>query len=255
VSTSPFSGSSTVGRADKGSRSDAAVDVRTKGGRRTGELDRIPVLEVGMGVGYLRRALRLPLPLPLPVFWRFSGRGRPGDDESGSNAGSREGADRFCPAAGGEEGIELLSLCSKLEGLGSGRVGSVEGNAPSGRGEAWAIVLISTTAARQRRASHVKNRLSGPFHVLEANGQDSGGKMSWFGASIRRLASRCVRDVAVFPLTRVPPGPSRQCPDGYSAKLPVHSSEFKNTRHKSQRRRPAKVVGGCEGEESGFGRG
>lgn len=56
MSTSPFSGRSTEGRAPSGSRSEAAVDVRTNGGRRMGELDMIPVLDVGTGVGYLRLA-------------------------------------------------------------------------------------------------------------------------------------------------------------------------------------------------------
>lgn len=70
---SPFSGSSSDGTAERGARSD---DVRIKEGRpccwdwdgtasrawkcvvgawpRGGELDMMPVLEVGTGVGYLR---------------------------------------------------------------------------------------------------------------------------------------------------------------------------------------------------------
>lgn len=148
MSTSPFSGRSTVDRVDKGSRSEALVDVRTKGGRRTGELDRIPVLEVGTGVGYLRRAWLPLLALPVPVFWRFNGRGSPGDEESGSNAGSRDGAERFWPAAGGDEGTETLPLDLEA-GLGSGSVGSVEGNASWARGEASAMMT----------ASHVNNGL------------------------------------------------------------------------------------------------
>lgn len=48
----------------------------------------MPVLDVGMlGVGYRRWGAE-------PTFWRFAGRGRPGEDE-GSKGGSREGAGRF----------------------------------------------------------------------------------------------------------------------------------------------------------------
>lgn len=84
---SPFSGSSTAGTADRGARSEV---VRARPGRRGGELDRMPVLEVGTGVGYLSCAF--------PVCWRFNGRGRAGEEERGSNGGSNEGAGRFVPA-------------------------------------------------------------------------------------------------------------------------------------------------------------
>lgn len=89
------------------------VDARLRAGRtagRGGEEEMIPVVEVGTGVGYLayiesrsegeKRACR------------FEGRGKPGEEEdSGSNAGSREGAGRFfVPAKDGNAGWELVLL-------------------------------------------------------------------------------------------------------------------------------------------------
>jgi hypothetical protein len=50
VRTSPFSVSSTDGTADSGARSDVVL---VKAGRRRGELERMPVVDVGIGVGYL----------------------------------------------------------------------------------------------------------------------------------------------------------------------------------------------------------
>lgn len=86
MSVSPFSESSTPGTADRGARSGAEA--------RGGELERIPVLDVGTGVGYLRWAR----PEQAFVFWRLTGRGSPGEDESGSKGGSRVGAGRLDPA-------------------------------------------------------------------------------------------------------------------------------------------------------------
>lgn len=60
--------------------------------RRSGELDNIPVLDVGMGVGYRRLA-------SMPMFWRLIGRGSPGEEDRGSKGGSKEGAGRFVPAS------------------------------------------------------------------------------------------------------------------------------------------------------------
>lgn len=60
----------------------------------------MPVLEVGAGVGYFRKALE-------PAC-RFDGRGSPGDEESGSNAGRSEGAERLTPAAVGSVGSGAL---------------------------------------------------------------------------------------------------------------------------------------------------
>jgi hypothetical protein len=67
---------------------------------RGGLEERMPVLEVGTGVGYLRKAFE--------VACRFVGRGKPGDEESGSNAGRSEGAGRFTPAVIGSEGSNAL---------------------------------------------------------------------------------------------------------------------------------------------------
>lgn len=72
------------GTAERGVRSETP---RPSFSRR-GELDRMPVLDVGMlGVGYRRWGAE-------PTFWRLAGRGRPGDDD-GSKGGSSEGAGRF----------------------------------------------------------------------------------------------------------------------------------------------------------------
>jgi hypothetical protein len=48
MSVSPFSDSSTAGTAESGARSVPAEE------RWGGELERMPVLDVGTGVGYLR---------------------------------------------------------------------------------------------------------------------------------------------------------------------------------------------------------
>lgn len=58
------------------------------------------MLEVGIGVGYLRKAL--------DVACRFMGRGKPGDEDSGSNAGSRDGAGLLTPAVVGSEGSAAM---------------------------------------------------------------------------------------------------------------------------------------------------
>ena len=97
MSTSPFSDSSTEGTAPRGTRSEG---FRERFGLRRGELERIPVLDVGTGVGYLRCA-------SWPTFWRFIGRGRAGDEERGSNGGNRDGAGLFVPAREEEEDVEL----------------------------------------------------------------------------------------------------------------------------------------------------
>lgn len=94
---------------------------RIKPGRRVrstcgGEEEGIIVVEEGIGVGYWRSLL--------PNFagdaWgrRFIGRGRAGEEDKGSNAGSRVGAGRLTPATGetgkgtccGEEGISLVFM-------------------------------------------------------------------------------------------------------------------------------------------------
>lgn len=71
-----------------------------------GEEERIPVLDVGIGVGYLRKAFD---GLTSPRACRFKGLGRPGEDSS--KGGSKVGAGRFTPRGprvskemGGREG-------------------------------------------------------------------------------------------------------------------------------------------------------
>ena len=68
----------------------------------------MPVLDVGTGVGYFRCAR--------PVFWRLEGRGRLGEEESGSNGGRSEGAERLVPAM----------LVVEIDGTMAGSVGSME---------------------------------------------------------------------------------------------------------------------------------
>lgn len=91
---SPFSFSSREGTADRGARSETVDCTRARpapeGWTRGGE-ERIPVLEVGMGVGYFVKETGPSGPLRAP---RFEGLGRPGEEE-GSKGGSKEGAGRF----------------------------------------------------------------------------------------------------------------------------------------------------------------
>lgn len=133
---SPFSESSTVGTADRGARSECAL---VRPGLRGGELERMPVLDVGMGVGYFRRSW-------LPVFWRFSGRGRPGDEDSGSKGGSKDGAGRLEPArliGVVDEGVIEVLAVAVVVGRGAGSVGSMAGVGLGGEsivfvfGESW----------------------------------------------------------------------------------------------------------------------
>jgi hypothetical protein len=63
------------------------------------------VLEVGTGVGYLRNAFE--------VACLFAGRGKPGEEESGSNAGSNDGAGRFTPATDMEGRVGSRALVSE----------------------------------------------------------------------------------------------------------------------------------------------
>lgn len=60
----------------------------------------MPVLEVGIGVGYFRNALE--------VACRFKGLGKPGEEERGSKGGSNDGADLLVPAVNGREGSRTL---------------------------------------------------------------------------------------------------------------------------------------------------
>jgi hypothetical protein len=62
----------------------------------------MPVLDVGTGVGYFRNALEFAC--------RLEGRGRPGEDDRGSNGGSSDGAGRFVPPLVGSVGSGTLLL-------------------------------------------------------------------------------------------------------------------------------------------------
>jgi hypothetical protein len=75
---------------------------------RGGEEESIPVVDVGIGVGYL--LYRASLCEGEDRACLLNGRGRPGELESGSNAGSSDGAGRFTPATRGklEEALSLL---------------------------------------------------------------------------------------------------------------------------------------------------
>ena len=68
----------------------------------------MPVLDVGTGVGYLCAP-------ELPVFWRLMGRGRPGDEDSGSNGGSRAGAARLVPEDALADGSDSDDEVSDVE--------------------------------------------------------------------------------------------------------------------------------------------
>lgn len=127
VRDSPLSGMHAMGSVPRGAR---WLEVRTKGGRATrgGEEDRIPVEDVGTGVGYLRRA-------SVPVFWRLTGRGRAGEEDNGSKAGSRDDAGLLVPARG-EDGRGIS--------LGSGSVGSVVENALWWLGESAMMAAVVT---------------------------------------------------------------------------------------------------------------
>lgn len=105
-SVSPFAFSTTDGTAESGARSDTEDWLRVRLPRGLGgDEERIPVLDVGTGVGYLRWAFA-------PVACRFAGRGRPGDEESGSKGGRRVGAGRFVPAvAAAAGGGSVGSVC------------------------------------------------------------------------------------------------------------------------------------------------
>lgn len=55
----------------------------------------MPVLDVGSGVGYLRKGFD---PIDPSTACLFAGRGKPGDEERGSKGGRSEGAGRLVPA-------------------------------------------------------------------------------------------------------------------------------------------------------------
>ena len=115
--------SSIEGTDARGVRSESVDVVRCSPSRRVlrargGDEERMPVEDVGTGVGYWN------LPLPYLVGGenldkrfssgdartRLAGRGNTGEEDTGSNAGKRIGVDstgRFTPAAGGR-GVNAL---------------------------------------------------------------------------------------------------------------------------------------------------
>jgi hypothetical protein len=74
----------TLGRSESGARSESVDRVRWRAGRRGGEDGRMPVEDVGTGVGYDTCSSSMALNL------RLLGSPR-GEDEKGSKAGSNEG--------------------------------------------------------------------------------------------------------------------------------------------------------------------
>jgi len=108
---SPFSGRLIEGTADRGARSETEDCVLCRPGLaliRRGEEDKIPVVEVGTGVGYFWKAASRSEGEDRACL--FSGRGNPGEEDSGSNAGRSVGAGRFTPAVEGRLGWALILL-------------------------------------------------------------------------------------------------------------------------------------------------
>jgi len=68
----------------------------------------MPVVDVGIGVGYFWYAASRSEGEERACL--FEGRGKPGDEENGSNAGSSDGAGRFTPEIGGKLGWEFILL-------------------------------------------------------------------------------------------------------------------------------------------------
>lgn len=81
------------------------------------------MLEVGTGVGYLVKA-------PV-VAWRFAGRGRAGDEERGSKAGSSDGAGRFTPVVLGSDGSNVLVIPGGEESISMALLVPITSNAAS----------------------------------------------------------------------------------------------------------------------------
>ncbi len=110
-SSSPSAGRMIVGTVDSGVRSEREDWVRCMPGLssaiRGGDDERIPVVDVGIGVGYFRYASRLDGD---DTACLFEGRGRAGEEDRGSKAGSSEGAGRLTPAVAGEDARRFILL-------------------------------------------------------------------------------------------------------------------------------------------------
>lgn len=126
------------------------------------------------GVGYRRWGAE-------PTFWRFAGRGRPGDDE-GSKGGSRDGAGRFSGDGAVDEAVdEVDDADDVVVVVGAGSATSAA--AGFGVGESMAAAAVNVL------------RASGRDHALE---------------SLRRLVFLLFLAV-ILPAapTAIPPGPLR----------------------------------------------
>jgi hypothetical protein len=100
-----------VGTVESGARSESEDWVRCRpglgSGMRGGDEERIPVVDVGIGVGYFRYAASRCDGDNTACL--LDGRGRAGEDR-GSKAGSSEGAGRLTPAVAGEDACRLILL-------------------------------------------------------------------------------------------------------------------------------------------------
>ena len=103
-----------MGTADNGALSVTPEGARVRAGlwTRGGEDERMPVLEVGTGVGYLCTAE----PKATSRACLLRGRGKPGEEERGSKAGKSAVAGRLAPAA------MVVVVEGSIEG--GGRLGS-----------------------------------------------------------------------------------------------------------------------------------
>lgn len=96
----------------------------------------MPVLDVGMlGVGYRRWGAE-------PTFWRFAGRGRPGEDE-GSKGGSREGAGRFSGDSDADEAVDDVDVDDVVVVNGAGSATSAAAGFRVGESMAAAAVNVA----------------------------------------------------------------------------------------------------------------
>jgi hypothetical protein len=111
-SSSPEAGRIIVGTAESGARSESEEWVRCKPGLgigiRGGDEERIPVVDVGIGVGYFRYAASRCDGDKTACL--LEGRGRAGEEDRGSKAGRSEGAGRLTPAVAGEDACRLILL-------------------------------------------------------------------------------------------------------------------------------------------------
>jgi hypothetical protein len=101
-----------VGTVESGARSEREDCVRCNPGLgrviRGGDEDRIPVVDVGIGVGYFWYAASRCDGEKTACL--LEGRGKAGEEDRGSKAGNNEGAGRLTPAVAGEDACRLILL-------------------------------------------------------------------------------------------------------------------------------------------------